>query len=79
MALYKYQQFVKPNENDSNAFDTLHGPSSPTPYSGIYRCEACGHEIVSVSPHPLPPQNHPQHAPGNPIQWRLIVFAQYNE
>jgi hypothetical protein len=75
MALYKDQ--TKLQHNGDAAFDVFHSPSTPTPYSGIYRCRVCGHEIVSTYTHPLPPQNHHQHPAGQPIQWQLIVFAQH--
>ena len=71
MALYKYQQIVSHSED--GAFDELHPPGSSTPHSGIYRCEVCGHEIVSTQGHPLPPQNHHQHPQHQTIKWRLIV------
>src|ERR1043166_10075137 len=71
---YKYPQFLI-QSNDSK-FDELHEPGVSTPYSGIYRCEGCGKEVTSVSPHPLPPQNHHQHtvAPGR-IRWQLVVWG----
>jgi hypothetical protein len=71
MALYKYNQFLSPR--DGPAFDVLHSPGATTPFSGIYRCEGCGHEVVSTVGHPLPPQDHHQHASYRPIQWQLIV------
>jgi hypothetical protein len=77
MALYKNSSLV--TQTNADAFDGLHSPSTPTPFSGIYRCEVCGHEIVSTYSHPLPPQNHAQHPQHRPIQWRLVVFAQHNK
>ena len=72
VAQYKYAQFLKSNTSD--AFDALHQPGATTPYSGIYRCEVCGKEDVSVYSKPLPPQNHHQHESSHgPILWRLIV------
>ncbi|HXM22528.1 MAG TPA: hypothetical protein VN948_14830 [Terriglobales bacterium] len=72
MAQYKYSQFLKHNSND--AFDKLHEPGARTPFSGIYRCAICGKEDVSTYEHPLPPQNHHQHAAGiGPIRWQLVV------
>jgi MinD superfamily P-loop ATPase len=71
-ALYKYNQFLQ--HSDHAAFDAIHEAGAQTPYSGIYRCEGCGHCVVSVNPHPLPPQNHHQHnAQQGRIRWRLIV------
>lgn len=72
MALYKYAQFLA--TSDHEAFDKLHSTGAATPYSGIYRCEGCGHEVTSVYSHPLPPQNHHQHtAAQGTIRWRLVV------
>jgi hypothetical protein len=73
MAEYKHPAFLK-QINDAQ-FDQLHHPAAPTPLSGIYRCHVCGHEAVSTRHHPLPPQNHHQHANRQPIQWRLIVAS----
>jgi len=75
MALYKYQDFITPSNDD--AFDKLCEPGSPAPWPGIYRCHACGHEIAIAQGHLLPPQNHHQHRPGlGRIQWRLVVSHQ---
>ncbi|QEC56700.1 protein L [Flavisolibacter ginsenosidimutans] len=72
MAYYKNSAYL--TLNNHSAFDLTHHPGAKTSNSGIYRCDGCGHEIVSVSPHPLPPQNHHQHtqAQGH-IRWRLVV------
>jgi hypothetical protein len=71
-ALYKYPQFLGKSEHA--AFDTIYEAGVMTPYSGIYRCEGCGKCVTSVSPHPLPPQNHHQHTiQQGRIRWRLIV------
>jgi hypothetical protein len=72
--IYKYPQF-QTQDNDSK-FDVLHEPGSATPYSGVYRCDGCGKEATSVYAHPLPPQNHHQHAPAHGrIRWRLAVWG----
>ena len=75
MAFYKHGQFL--TKNDNAAFDDVHSPGGATPFSGIYRCMGCGHEVTSVYDHPLPPQNHHQHtrAQGT-IRWRLVVADQ---
>lgn len=74
MAQYMYGSFLTHISNV--ALNTLHTPGALTPFSGIYRCEICGTEAVSVFNHPLPAQNHHQHAVGaGPIQWRLIVVS----
>ncbi len=76
MALYKHNRYASASQSD--AFDVTHNPGATTPYSGIYRCDNCGHEIVSEEGKPLPPQVHTKHPTDKPIKWRLIVFAQHN-
>lgn len=72
MALYKYSTFLF--QYDHAQFDTVYGPSETTAWSGIYRCENCGHEIVHTTGKPLPPQNHHQHnVSQGSIRWRLVV------
>jgi hypothetical protein len=75
MALYKHKQYL--NDSDSGAFDLLHRPGNVAPNSGIYRCEACGAEIVSEKSKLLPARNHHTHAEElGQIHWRLIVLTQ---
>jgi hypothetical protein len=71
MALYKYEMFLQPSQDD--AFDRLTEPGVAAPWPGIYRCHVCGHEIAIAAQHTLPSQNHSQHPNREPIQWRLIV------
>jgi hypothetical protein len=72
MALYKHIGFLEVSTHV--AFDQLSAPGTAAPYPGVYRCQACGHEIAIAAGHVLPPQNHHQHtALQGPIQWRLIV------
>jgi hypothetical protein len=76
MVLYKDKTHV--SYSDNAAFDAIHEPGSPTPFSGIYRCVACGREDVSVESRPLPPQNHHQHAVAQGrIRWRMQMYAQH--
>jgi hypothetical protein len=71
---YKYGDWL--THSTSEKFDEIHEPGTPTPYSGVYRCEGCGKEVTSVSHHPLPPQNHHQHEPHQgKIRWRLVVWG----
>lgn len=61
---------------DLSDFDRLHSPGDLTPNSGIYRCEGCTREMVSIATHPFPPQNHHQHSlMQGDIRWRLVVMA----
>jgi hypothetical protein len=71
MAYYKFARYI--DQNEHAAFDRLSDPGQDTPNSGIYRCEVCGHNVVSTFGHPLPPQNHHQHPSREAIRWRLIV------
>lgn len=72
MAIYKYSNLLEQSQHQ--AFDTLTGPSQTTPYSGVYRCEGCGHEIAANQGNPMPPQNHHQHGVSQgAIRWRLVV------
>ena len=76
MALYKYSQYLVASQHAS--FDSIHPPGAITPFSGIYRCEGCGHEIASIVGAPLPPQNHHTHLVAQgAIRWRMIIFAQH--
>jgi hypothetical protein len=71
MALYRHAEFLTHSTDD--AFDKLTEPGVAAPWPGIYRCQACGHEIAIAANHTLPSQNHHQHSPPARIQWRLIV------
>jgi hypothetical protein len=76
MALYQDNTSV--TEIKDPAFDAIHGPSDRAPFSGIYRCAVCGHEIVSAYGNPLPPQKHTKHLQGELIQWKLVVYANHD-
>lgn len=72
MALYKYDQLL--HRIDHEEFDKLYDPGEHSAWSGIYRCEGCGKEVVHTVGKPLPPQNHHQHTAGQGrIRWRLVV------
>lgn len=68
----KYGFFSQINSPD---FDIIHTPGTPAPYAGIYRCNACRHEIAIADGHVLPPQNHGQHPQSLPIRWQLVAAA----
>jgi hypothetical protein len=61
------------------AFDRVHKPGDAVPESGIYRCAHCTHEIVSTAGNTFPPQTHPAHPYGLPIQWKLIIAPRHNQ
>jgi hypothetical protein len=72
MAWYKYSTFFANSNLDE--FDKVYAPGAVIAWSGIYRCEGCGHEIVHTLHHPLPSQNHHQHAANEgKIRWRLVA------
>ncbi len=76
MAVYQSAEYVC--KNTDPAFDTDHQAGETTLLSGVYRCMACGREIVSEESKPLPPPNHHPHiATQGSIRWRLIVFADH--
>jgi hypothetical protein len=77
MALYKYSNYI--TQSNDASFDSVHQPGYTTPFSGVYRCEGCGREIVSEGNKPFPPQNHHQHTTAQgAIRWRMVVYADHN-
>jgi len=72
MSQYKYFDHLFKVANDQ--FDKIYSPGERVAWSGIYRCQGCGREIVHTFDKPLPPQNHHQHTPSQgKISWRLNV------
>jgi hypothetical protein len=72
-----YKNFTYLTKTDHALFDKFFEPGDTTPYSGIYRCEACGKEDASIKDKPLPSQNHHHHSISQGrIQWRLVVGYQ---
>jgi hypothetical protein len=72
VALYKYATNLHAITNEE--FDKIYGPGMTVAWSGIYRCEGCGREVVHTTGKPLPPQNHHQHTYSQgTIRWRLVV------
>ncbi len=73
MAQYKYSdRLVQAN---SWAFDQDYKPGQPVTNAGIYRCRACGDEIV-VDKGATIPKSHHEHSLLGPVVWQLLVFAQ---
>jgi len=75
MATYKNPSYLQ--QSSHAAFDGTKRAGDAAPYSGIYRCDVCGHEAVSTAGHTLPPQGK-EHTHANyltPIAWRLIVAS----
>lgn len=63
-------------------FDKTHKPGTTPPYSGIYRGEGCGVEIVAEHGRTFPPtrackDHHPKGKVGH-VLWKLSVFADHN-
>lgn len=72
MAYYKSGDYLRESTNE--LFDALLDPEDICFHSGIYRCEACGFEVVTALGGSLPPKNHHEHsASQGAIRWRLIV------
>ena len=75
MALYKHEEYL--NDSEHGAFDLLYSPGKVAPHSGIYRCEACGAEVVSEKSKLLPAKSHHIHEEElGQIKWRLIVLTE---
>ena len=73
MALYLYSEYVRKAKTHAE-FDKLYEPGQTTAWSGIYRCQGCGREVVHTVDKPLPPQNHHQHTSAQgKILWKLNV------
>lgn len=78
MALYKNEVFLR--RIDDAQFDVKHKLGAAAPYTGIYRCIQCGHEIALTAGQPLPTKAHPLHAKTlGTIEWQLIVYARHNK
>lgn len=78
MAWYKYGKYLSQNTNQE--FDKVHKAGDRATWSGIYRCDVCGHDCVSTAGNPLPPQGGAHtHAkyPNQPISWRLVVASEH--
>jgi hypothetical protein len=77
MAIYKYQQYLTPSQDQ--AFDQTYHPGAHVPHSGIYRCAGCGREVVAEHARSFPPQNHHQHTvQQGAVLWRLAVYADHD-
>ena len=71
-----YQQAAVFKQVRNAAFDRVYTPGTPAPFSGIYRCTACGYEVASNEEQPLPTQSHSVHRPAMaPIRWQLVAVA----
>ena len=74
MAQYQNPNFLQKIANV--AFNSTYHAGALAPFSGIYRCDVCGHEAVSTVGHHLPAQGlEHTHKVLNPIAWRLIVAS----
>ncbi len=74
MAKFRDRRYLQPDSD--TVFDDLHDPAAMAPYSGIYRFEGCGLEILTYARKSLPDDTHHPHAQKSiPILWRLLVRA----
>ena len=77
MAFFEDNEAVEKITNEE--FRKTYSPGVSAPWSGIYHCTVCNHEIVSTYGNKLPPQNHHQHPQGGAIKWKLIVIPKHNQ
>jgi hypothetical protein len=71
MAYYYDPKVVR--KEDQPVYELLLKPGAPVLWSGIYRCEGCGLEVVRASGDQLPGVLHRRHEPKQILEWRLIV------
>ncbi len=57
-------------------WNRLHMPGDSALASGIYRCEGCGDETISLRGAHLPLPDEHKHRDARKVQWRLIVKAE---
>ena len=75
MARFKYAYLLA--ASTSSSFDHTSPSGAAAPHAGIYRCQACGREVVADKGVPLPSDGHHEHAASmGPIRWRLAVATQ---
>lgn len=73
MALHTRDSVLNQVLGDKEWWTTVYGPGDDVPVSGIYRCLNCQREVTCNQGDSFPPQNHHQHSPARPIQWKLNV------
>ncbi|WP_137132073.1 hypothetical protein [Rhizobium sp. FY34] len=73
MAKYKYLHHII--QSDVGAFDKEWLPGQIAVNAGIYRCKACGDELVLARGQAVPTAHH-QHSVLGPVVWQLLIFAQ---
>ena len=72
MAVYKFERFLR--QSNDTVFDKALPAGTPTPRSGIYRCDGCGVEIICAAPGALPGGDHHTHTSQQKlVRWKLIV------
>lgn len=73
MAMFKDETHLW--KSTCEVFEDEHPPGSVAPWTGIYACQECNHEIASNEGDILPPASHHRHPAPEAIRWRLIVYA----
>lgn len=71
MATYENWRYVA--QINHEAFREIYNPGDHAQHGGIYRCLACGHEILAAGSSTLPSQSHARHPAEIPIKWQLLV------
>ena len=75
LAVFKHA-YLLVRSNDAR-FDRVRSAGVGAAKSGIYRCHACGTEVVAARGQLLPGGDHHKHPAGmDPIKWRLVVCVQ---
>jgi hypothetical protein len=75
VAYYNVGQFLTYERGAE--FDVVFQPEQAAPFSGVYRCAACGLSITSLHGQPLPSHDHHQHSDTIPIRWQLVVRSYF--
>jgi len=73
MAMFKDDNHLWKSTCD--VFEDEHPPGTVAPWTGIYACQECNHEIASNEGDLLPPAHHHRHPAPEAIRWKLIVYA----
>ena len=77
MPLARYKHAYLLVQSSDRTFDHVSAPGALAPHAGIYRCQACGLEVVARRGERLPPDGHHAHeASVGRARWRLAVSTQ---
>lgn len=83
MALYHDPTKLTKVAGGAEAFDVIFKPGETPAYSGIYKCQQCGVEVVAEQARKLPPtsvcsQHHPAGTQKvGKVTRKMIVYAEH--